>query len=108
MATPRKRRSNSPVKVSEIVEDFSQNFVEEEETEFFEMLKEAEKAVDVPEPVFRELSIAPTEDLGPRFVPSAQLPTPQPATPPKSAEVPQPVPKRHPRNIPKFSRHKEL
>jgi hypothetical protein len=108
MATPRKRLPNPPVKISEIVEETPQNFVEREETEFLEMLIEAEKAVDVPEPVFRELSIAPTEDLGPRFVPPAQLPTPQPKAAPKSAEVSQPVPKRHPRNIPKFSRYKEL
>jgi hypothetical protein len=104
MATPRKRRQNPtpPAPVEENLDEF----VEEETTNFFEMLSEAEKIVEQPPaPVFRELSIIPSEDLGPRFV-EAQPPAPQPQqktklNPPR--EVPQ---KRHPRNTPRFSRTK--
>lgn len=63
-------------------------------TEMFETISQTET------PVFVEESIIPTDDPGARFVeappepPSVEKPAPKPI-----------APKRHPRNIPKFSRH---
>jgi hypothetical protein len=63
----------------------------------------------VPMPVVIE-SIVPTEDAGPRFVEKPvevvkQEPTPEIVS--SSAPVLPHPPKRHPRNIPKYSRHKK-
>lgn len=49
---------------------------------------------------FVEEMIVPTDDLGPRFVEEPVTPTPEPQKVPEL----QPAPKRHPRNVPKFSR----
>jgi hypothetical protein len=93
---------------SEPVEDNLEEFIEKATVDLFEMLAEAEKVEDVPEPEpepeFREQAIVPTEDVGPRFTPVDQ-PLAQPVVS-KPAAVLQPAPKRHPRNIPKFSRTK--
>jgi hypothetical protein len=99
MATTRKRSSGFTEKPEELLEEVA--------TEMFETISHEEEAVPVPVPVAKTFvveSITPTEDSGPRFIPEAE-PTPVAKTP----ELPKPVaPKRHPRNIPKFSRHKEL
>jgi hypothetical protein len=108
MATPRKRRPTplAPIPPAEPVKDNIEGFIEEVTTDLFERLAEAEKIEDKPEPIFREETIVPTDDVGPRFVEVEKPPAVTPAPAPKSATVPQPVPKRHPRNIPKFSRTK--
>jgi hypothetical protein len=62
------------------------------------------KEVDIPPPVTLS-EISPTEDAGPRFVEESATPTPQPSATPQTPQL-QPRPKRHPRNIPKFSRYK--
>ena len=107
MATPRKRSSNSTKPPEEVTEETPlSEFLDEVATEMFETISQKEEE-DLPEPgpiekPFVEESIIPTEDPGPRFIPE-----PLPVV--KSPEPPKPVaPRRHPRNIPKFSRYKEL
>jgi hypothetical protein len=108
MATPRKRRPNplAPIPSAEPVKDNIEEFIEEVTTDLFERLAEAEKIEDKPEPIFREETIVPTDDVGPRFVEVERTPTAIPASAPKPVTTPQPMSKRHPRNIPKFSRTK--
>jgi outer membrane biosynthesis protein TonB len=109
MATPRKRSSSFTKPPEEVTEETQlSEFLDEVATEMFETISQKEEeALPEPEPVekpFVEESIIPTEDPGPRFIPE---PTPPPVT--KAPEPPKPVaPRRHPRNIPKFSRYKEL
>lgn len=74
-------------------------FLEENAREMFETISRDEEEVVEAAP-FTPMEIAPTEDAGPRFVEETAPPAP-PATPQL-----QPKPKRHPRNIPKFSRYK--
>jgi hypothetical protein len=65
-----------------------------------------EKIVKVAPPLPVVLpEISPTEDAGPRFVEESATPVPQPLATPQTPQL-QPRPKRHPRNIPKFSRYK--
>ncbi len=62
-----------------------------------------------PMPVVIE-SIVPTEDVGPRFVEKPVEEVKQESTPEtgrSSAPILLHPPKRHPRNIPKYSRHKK-
>jgi hypothetical protein len=107
MATPRKRHPIAPTKPPvDVVEDNIDEFTEEATAEIFEMLAEAEKVEDEPEVPFREESIIPTDDVGPRFVEVEKKPVAKTAPVVQSPSTPQPVPKRHPRNIPKFSRTK--
>jgi hypothetical protein len=102
MATPRKRSSGFTAN-SESEETKVEELLEEVSTEMFETILHKEEEVPAPKP-FVEESIIPTEDVGPRFIPE---PSPIPVA--KAPEPPKPVaPKRHPRNIPKFSRYKEL
>ena len=70
-----------------------------------------EKPVPAPEPMPVVIeSIVPTEDVGPRFVEKPveeAKPDPTPEIVRSSAPVLLHPPKRHPRNIPKYSRHKK-
>jgi hypothetical protein len=71
----------------------------------FETISQEEKMLPESKPVeapFVAESITPTEDLGPRFVPEP-VPTPVTKDPEPLKQV---APRRHPRNIPKFSRYK--
>jgi hypothetical protein len=100
MPTTRKRTSGFTSDVeSEISETLS---VEELEVS----AEEAEEKEVVPAPEliapkpFVEETIAPTPDPGPRFVEEVAKPEPEPV---KKPEL-KPAPRRHPRNVPKFSR----
>ena len=86
-----------------------EDFLEDNAREMFETIsreeEEAEAKTEVVEPEpFIPMEIVPTEDVGPRFVEEVAAPAPAPVAPP--APQLQPKPKRHPRNIPKFSRYK--
>jgi hypothetical protein len=89
-----------------------EEFLDESAREMFETIsrneEEAEAKVEekaeAPLPVVLP-EITPTEDVGPRFVEESPTPQPQVVTPPATPHL-QPPPKRHPRNIPKFSRYK--
>jgi len=106
MAAPRKRPSTGftakPIEEKAIDSEQAaiDTFLEEAAAEVFEVTEPEPE----PEPApFVEEAIAPTEDPGPRFV---EVATPGPA--PVAAAPPEPrAPKRHPRNIPKFSRIKK-
>lgn len=68
---------------------------------------EEEVRVSVPAPTLKPTvvilpEIAPTEDPGPRYV----EPSPEPPAKPVAAPKLNPPPKRHPRNVPRFSRLK--
>lgn len=101
MATTRKRPTSGFASTGEVVSDPSIN---EEATVIIEDLvetAEANETYSVPE-------IIPTEDSGPRFV---EVKAPEPVAtklvaPQNTTPILQPPPKRHPRNIPKFSSHK--
>ena len=84
-----------------------EELLEEVATEMFETISQEEEEqpeLAKAEQPFVAPSIIPTEDLGPRFIPE-----PEPVPVVKAPEPPKPVaPRRHPRNIPKFSRYKEL
>jgi hypothetical protein len=110
MANPR-RRTSGFTSDSEVNEDTSavcmtedtlvEEFLEEAVTEMVEIISHNEAQVTEETP-FVAPSIAPTPDCGPRFIPKEEQPV---ATTPKAP--PQPVaPRRHPRNVPKFSRTK--
>lgn len=107
MPTPRKKptgsgfTSNKPEQTTEETE--IQEFLDVVATEMFETISRKEEQTPEPEPYVPQ-EIAPTEDVGPRFVEPAPQPviveqetTPQTLNPP---------PRRHPRNVPKFSRYK--
>ena len=100
MATTRKRASGFSEKPSE--ETQAEELLDEVATEMFETIsrKEAEPSEPV-RPVVIE-SIEPMDDPGPRFVDVVPEPTPEPKAPPVPKAV---APRRHPRNIPKFSRY---
>jgi hypothetical protein len=108
MATPRKRSSGFTKPTEEITEEAEfTEFLGEVATEMFETILRKEE--EQPEPTkveqpFVAPSVIPTEDPGPRFIPE-----PEPIPVAKAPESLKPVtPRRHPRNIPKFSRYKEL
>jgi hypothetical protein len=99
MATPRKRTSGFSEKPAEEIK--VEEFLDEAAQEVFEAVSQKEEPAS-PIPVVIE-SITPTEDPGPRFVEKA----PEPVAPVAAPQPLQPVaPRRHPRNIPKFSRTK--
>ncbi len=81
-----------------------EEFLDESATEMFETISRTEKEAEAPLPVILP-EITPTEDVGPRFVEEPPTSTPKVATPPATPHL-QPPPKRHPRNVPKFSRFK--
>ena len=76
-------------------QDNLEEFLEVTANDTFEMIKLMEEKVETAN--FVEECIVPTEDPGLRFIPVSD----PVATPVKIREA---VPKRHPRNIPKFSR----
>jgi hypothetical protein len=92
MATTR-RRSTGFDPVSEEAEP---EFASLEE--LVEETKETEEVKD--SPVFVEEFIAPSEDVGPRFVEETVELLPEP----KKTVKAETSPKRHPRNTPRFSR----
>ena len=102
MATTRKRTSG----FSTDTETEEQVLVEATETlKVTEVTHEIimEEPVDeVKSEPFVEQTIVPTEDPGPRFLDAPEESALAPE--PKEAPTLQPAPKRHPRNIPKFSR----
>ena len=110
MATRRRSSGFTPPKDEETptIEDF----LDAAATEMFETISreeeeaeaKVEEKVEAPLPVILP-EITPTEDVGPRFVEEPPTPQPQAVTPPATPQL-QPPPKRHPRNIPKFSRYK--
>ena len=81
-----------------------EEFLDESAREMFETISRTEEEPEAPLPVVLP-EITPTEDVGPRFVEEPPTPLPQVVTPPATPQL-QPPPKRHPRNVPKFSRFK--
>jgi len=81
-----------------------EEFLDESAREMFETISRTEEEPEAPLPVVLP-EITPTEDVGPRFVEEPPTPSPQVVTPPATPQL-QPPPKRHPRNVPKFSRFK--
>ena len=100
MATPRKRpTSQGFLSEEEEQQPIETTPIEEAlESTSQKMFETFSHIVETPPQIIEE--IVPTEDPGPRFV--------EPAAPsPPAVPAPQPVaPRRHPRNIPKFSRTK--
>jgi len=66
--------------------------------------KEEDNPVVITETPFVAPEIIPTDDAGPRFVEETATPQSQVVTPIAAPQI-QPPPKRHPRNVPKFSRY---
>jgi hypothetical protein len=100
MSTTRKRTSGFTSDTdSEVLETLSveEQEVLAEEVEEKEVLQAPELIAPKP---FVEETIVPTPDLGPRFLEEVEKPKPKPA---KELKL-QPAPRRHPRNVPKFSR----
>ena len=86
-----------------------EDFLEDNAREMFETFSQTEdepeeKTTVIEAKPFVPMELVPTEDVGPRFVEEVAAPAPAPVAPP--APQLQPKPKRHPRNIPKFSRYK--
>jgi hypothetical protein len=89
-----------------------EEFLDSHAREMFETISQTEEEpeakvkekTEAPLPVILP-EITPTEDVGPRFVEEPSTPSPQVVTPPATSQI-QPPPKRHPRNVPKFSRFK--
>jgi hypothetical protein len=94
MATPRKRSTSgfSEKPKDENVE--SQEIEEFFDSAFAEVVEQVEKQEEQVLP-----EIIPTEDAGPRFVE-----TPVVETQPEPVKIEEKKPKRHPRNVPRFSR----
>ncbi len=116
MATPRRRNSGFSAEVTEKpqeemevttpVDPVSEEVIpDSEEVEEKEKEEQPEKVVESAPVVFE--SIAPAEDSGPRFV-EKETPEEIAKVAPQVESAPSLVhpPKRSPRNIPKFSRHK--
>ena len=102
MATPRKRPTSQGFSSAEEEQQPVETAPIEEtpDSTSQKMFETFSRIVEAPPQIIEE--IVPTEDPGPRFV-EPVAPTPAPAVTP----APQPVaPRRHPRNIPKFSRTK--
>ena len=103
MATPRKRpTSQGFLSEEEEQQPIETTPIEEAlESTSQKMFETFSRIVETPPQIIEE--IVPTEDPGPRFVEKVAPPNPAPV----AAPAPQPVaPRRHPRNIPKFSRTK--
>jgi hypothetical protein len=100
MATSRRRTSGFTEKPKEEVKEEAQveELLDEIAAEMFETIsRKEEEALEEPLPV------APIEEVSPHVEEKPVAPKPQSrAVTPK----PLPVPKRHPRNIPKVSRYK--
>lgn len=110
MATPRKRSSGFTKPAEEITEEAQlSEFLDVVATEMFETIshkeeEEEEKVTESPAPAPAlpvVESIAPSEDLGPRFV---EKPAEEVKVVPQTSTAPViHPPKRHPRNVPRFS-----
>jgi hypothetical protein len=106
MATTRKRTSGFNTKAEETTE-------EKEVEALLEVAADEVLSEVKPAPVVIE-SIVPTEDVGPRFVetPEAEIEVEEPQLAPRPVRTSAPLkahpPKRHPRNIPKYTRYKNL
>ena len=115
MATPRRRNSGFSTEVTENPqeemevmtpsESVSEKVICEPEEVTEEKEEQPERVVEDITVVFE--SIVPAEDSGPRFV-EKETPEEIAKVPPKVESAPSLLhpPKRSPRNIPKFSRHK--
>jgi hypothetical protein len=106
MATPRKRSPGFTNQANEVTEEaLLEEFLDVAATEVFESISQKEEEASEEkqaEKPFVEEIIVPTEDLGPRFLEKEEEPAPAPQ--PKPAPELKPAPRRHPRNVPKFSR----
>ena len=109
MVAPRKKTSGFTSKPVESTEEMKEveEFIEDTTFEILTEVSKEEKTTTSPELApFVVESITPTEDLGPRFVEKVEEP-PKAVTPEASASSVKAVvhpPKRHPRNVPRFSR----
>ena len=106
MASTRKRPTVGFSSEEKLEEEKKQveEFVEQTSEEILESLSEQEVTVQP----FVEQEIIPTPDAGPRFLDKVeeQVVESQPETTVVVSNTVQ-LPKRHPRNIPKFSRNKQ-
>jgi hypothetical protein len=115
MATTRRKTSGFTEKPKVASTEAKEEILLDEPTEEIapEEIAPEETPVPVPPPAPMPVvieSIVPTEDAGPRFVEKPveevkQEPTPEIVS--SSAPALLHPPKRHPRNIPKYSRHKK-
>jgi len=106
MATRRKSTGFTEFKQEETAS--VEQLIEVITDEILETVAQSEAEVNpvvITEPPFVAPEIIPTDDVGPRFVEETATPRPQVVTPAATPQL-QPPPKRHPRNIPKFSRYK--
>ena len=118
MATTRKRSTSSSGFASKEAEANTETpveeFLEEANAEMFETISRIEEEVKAEEPKVEAVAprqvityvpeeITPTDDVGARFVDPAPAPTPKPKAEAPALKAP---PKRHPRNVPRFSAHK--
>jgi hypothetical protein len=93
MATPRKRSISGFSDTSKDESIESQEIEEVLDTTVAEVAEPAEKQEE------QMLPIIPTEDPGPRFVEAPPV-----DTQPEPVKIEEKKPKRHPRNVPRFSR----
>jgi hypothetical protein len=103
MATTRKRSSGFSTGAEENDTNLDE-IAEIVEEQAAEKMEEPLPVVTPPSKPFVEETIVPSEDVGPRFVKEVEPPPAIEKVAPKLSVAP----KRHPRNIPKFSRHKAL
>lgn len=97
-------REEETVSVEEFLDENAREMIETISLEEEQAEAKVEKKREAPLPVILP-EIAPSEDTGPRFVEETVTPPPQAPTPTATPQL-QPPPKRHPRNVPKFSRYK--
>lgn len=105
MATTRRKSSSgftTPKKEEEEINSVEE-FLEESAQEVLTVVSQLEEKVEAQAPAVLP-EIVPTEDVGPRFVEQPTVSEPEPQV--VIAQKLQPPPKRHPRNIPKFSSYK--
>lgn len=106
MASTRKRSSGFSTESSdsqEVLETQTFDEMLESVREVIEAEDQADSPVILPEP-FVEQTIVPTADPGPRFLENTLPEKPKEVKPPEL----KPAPKRRPRNVPKFSRFREV
>lgn len=108
MAAPRKRPSRASNFSAPPVEEKVEEKQEAKEVETFlavaveEVLKEVERKEEILP------AIVPMPDPGPRFIEKEEAPKTAPTLQKPPVRPIQEAKPRHPRNIPKFSRHKGL
>jgi hypothetical protein len=114
MATPRKRSSGFTKPAEEVAEkEQIEEFLDVVATEMFETISQVEEEVKEKTPPTPRVSapqvvesIIPVDDTGPRF--TEVTPEPEVVQPVVAAAPKVHPPKRHPRNIPKFTPYKSL